>query len=228
MARGELVAVARTPMIHNAWARPRRAFRWWRRWPWASLLRNSQERASYDTEAIPTSARGTALTVECEQFIRQYERQILNYLWRVTGDQQTAYDLTQEVFLRAWQHFDTIRQYAHPHTWLFRVASNLAFTYLRRRVLVGSRTSLLDEEHDPASSDPAWRLAERDLVRQTLLQLAPKRRAALVLREVYGLTAAEVGRALGMSEPAVRMALHRAREQFRDLYAREGGTGDGD
>jgi RNA polymerase sigma-70 factor (ECF subfamily) len=58
-------------------------------------------------------------------------------------------------------------------------------------------------------------------VRQVLLQLPPRRRAALVLREVYGLSTAEVGAALGMSETAVRMAISRAREQFRALY-REG------
>ena len=53
------------------------------------------------------------------------------------------------------------------------------------------------------------------------MQLPPKRRAALVLREVYGLSTAEVGEALGMSEPAVRMALSRGRDQFRQLYERE-------
>jgi DNA-directed RNA polymerase specialized sigma24 family protein len=74
---------------------------------------------------------------------------------------------------------------------------------------------------DPSTSDPAGRLVEGDLVRQTLQRLPPKRRAALVLREVYGLSCVEIGAALDMSEAAVKMALHRGREQFRALYLRE-------
>ena len=177
----------------------------------------------------PAQASATsALSADYEAFIRQHERPILNYLWRMTGDEQAAYDLTQEVFLRAWQRFDAVRRYDQPRSWLFRVATNLAITHLRRRALpVGAATpldTLLDAGRDPASSDPAWRLAESDLVRRTLLQLAPRRQAALVLREVYGLSAAEVGQALGMTAVAVRMALHRAREQFRAIYLREEGT----
>jgi DNA-directed RNA polymerase specialized sigma24 family protein len=53
--------------------------------------------------------------------------------------------------------------------------------------------------------------------------LPPKRRAALVLREVYDMTASEAGVVLGMSETAVRMALYRGREQFRALYLQEDG-----
>ncbi|HUY77082.1 MAG TPA: sigma-70 family RNA polymerase sigma factor [Ktedonobacterales bacterium] len=199
--------------------------------------------AGYDASPTPTSpdvapplssrplaqANATlALSTDYETFIRQHERPILNYLWRMTGDEQAAYDLTQEVFLRAWQRFDAVRRYDQPRSWLFRVATNLAITHLHRRALpVGAATpldALLDAGRDPASSDPAWRLAESDLVRRTLLQLAPRRRAALVLREVYGLNAAEVGQALGMTAVAVRMALHRAREQFRAIYLREEGT----
>jgi RNA polymerase sigma-70 factor (ECF subfamily) len=80
--------------------------------------------------------------------------------------------------------------------------------------------SLLPDDM-PDSNDPARRFAESEVVRQVLLRLPPKRRAALVLREVYGLSTGEVGAALGMSETAVRMAISRAREQFRTLY-REG------
>ncbi len=188
---------------------------------------NGSAEGAADAGALAPGA-GAELGGEYERFIRLYERQVLNYLWRMTGDEQAAYDLTQEVFLRAWQRFDTLQRYEQPRGWLFRVATNLALSHIRQRTVRGGRTSALDDGREPASSDPAWRLAESDLVRSVLLRLAPKRRAALVLREVYGLTAAEVGRALGMSEVSVRMALHRGREQFRELYLRERGAGDGE
>ena len=182
--------------------------------------------------SLPPERPGAApaLPTDYEQFIRQHERAILNYLWRMMGDEQAAYDLTQEVFLRAWQRFEVVRRYEQPRSWLFRVATNLAITQLRRRALPVGAAASLDTSpgvvRDFASSDPAWRLAERDLVRRTLLQLAPQRRAALVLREVYGLSAAEVGQTLGMTPMAVRMALHRGREQFRALDLRESAEGE--
>lgn len=176
------------------------------------------------TDATQTSASEAR---EFEPFVRQFERQILNFLWRVTGEEQSAYDLTQEVFFRAWQHFATISRYEQPRAWLFRVATNLAVTHNTGRNRWTHRLSdisLLAGDDAPGASDPARRFAESEFVRQVLLQLPPKRRAALVLREVYGLSTAEVGAALGMSETAVRMAISRAREQFRTLYLRGEGS----
>lgn len=157
-----------------------------------------------------------------DAFVREHERAILNYLWRLTGDEQSAYDLAQEVFLRAWQRFDQVRGYDNPRAWIFRVATNLALTSLTRRRPLSSEAAL-SPERGPEMSDPARRLIERDVVRATLQRLTPQRRAALCLREVYGLSCAEVAKALGISEPAARMTLSRAREQFRELYLREEG-----
>lgn len=199
--------------------------RWWTANPWRLIIQHPKDAhpPTRSGQTVPASA----ISDECEQFIREHERVILNYLWRMTGDEETASDLTQEVFLRAWQRFETIRAYDQPVSWLFRVATNLALTYLKRRSLPAATTDTLDEARGPATSDPAWRFAESDLVRTILLQLSPQRRAALVLREVYGLSAAEVGNVLGISDTAVRMALHRARGQFRELYLREGGRDHG-
>jgi RNA polymerase sigma-70 factor (ECF subfamily) len=160
-----------------------------------------------------------------DAFIREHQRAILNYLWRMTGDEQSAYDLTQEVFVRSWRHFDKLRGYSSPRAWLFRVASNLAISSIRARRPLSS-VDLLPSELQPASSDPAWRVVERDLVRAALDALPARRRAALTLREVYGLSTAEVARALGVSEAAARVTLSRAREQFRAAYLRERADGD--
>jgi RNA polymerase sigma-70 factor (ECF subfamily) len=160
-----------------------------------------------------------------ELFVRAHERQILNYLWRVTGDEQAAYDLAQETFLRAWKHYASVSRYEQPGGWLFRVATNLALSHKRaRQRRIDADATRFDGDPSPITSDVARRVIERDEVREVLQQLPAKRRAALVLREVYGLSMAEIAAALGISEPAVRMALSRAREQFRALY-RSGGEG---
>lgn len=174
--------------------------------------------------APPASAANSDAFVA---FVHAHERAILNYLWRMLGDEQSAYDLTQETFLRAWTRFEQVRGYQDPLGWLFRVATNLALSALARRKPAMSDLELAGAR-DPGMSDPAARLAEADQVRATLRQLNPRRRAALLLREVYGLSCAEVAKALSISEPAARMALSRAREQFRNLYLRADEEGNGE
>ncbi len=156
-----------------------------------------------------------------EAFFRRHEREIFGYLWRMTGDEQTAYDLSQETFVRAWQHFDRIASYERPGGWLFRVATNLALTHLKRAVAPVGAAQPFSMGNDPSISDPAWRLAESEAIRATLLALPPQQRAALVLREVYGFSCAEVAEALGITLAAAKMTLSRGRDAFRTRYTRE-------
>lgn len=155
-----------------------------------------------------------------EAFFREHERAVYALLWRLSGDPQTARDLTQETFLRAWRHFEQVRGYEQPRAWLLRVATNLARTSHRREPRPTLSADALTEAQSPAHSDPTQRLAERDLVERTLLELPPNQRAALTLREVYGFSCAEIGDALGISRDAVKMALFRGRESFRRHYLR--------
>ncbi|HEY7022210.1 MAG TPA: RNA polymerase sigma factor [Ktedonobacterales bacterium] len=168
---------------------------------------------------------GSAQTTldEFEGFFRAHEARLSAYLWRMTGDRQSASDLCQETFLRAWQRFGAIRAYDRPDAWLFRVATNLALQLARRKKAPVGAAGPLDEAFEPSMSDPAWRLAERDLVRETLLELPPRARSLLILREVSGFSAEEAAQTLGMSLSAVKVALWRARAQFREVYLRKEG-----
>ena len=156
-----------------------------------------------------------------EAFFRQHERDIFGYLWRMTGDEQTAYDLSQETFVRAWQHFDRIASYERPGGWLFRVATNLALTHQKRAAAPVGAAQPFSSANDPSTSDPSWRLAESEAIRATLLALPPQQRAALVLREVCGFSCAEVAEALGITLAAAKMTLSRGRDAFRARYTRE-------
>lgn len=155
-----------------------------------------------------------------ERFFLAHEALITGYLYRATGDAQSASDLSQETFFRAWRHFDRIQTYERPAAWLIRVATNLALQHRRRRRAPVGAAVPLDESFAPSVSDPGSRFAERDHVRSALLEMPARPRAMLVLREVYGLTGEEVAEALGMSREAVKVALWRARAQFRAAYLR--------
>jgi RNA polymerase sigma-70 factor (ECF subfamily) len=156
-----------------------------------------------------------------EAFFQARHRAIFAYLWRMTGEEEAANDLCQETFLRAWRRFERIRLYDRPEAWLLRVATNLALNHLRRRKGPVGGALPLDESIDPATSDPSWRFAVRDAVRGVLAELTPRQRAALILREAYGLTGDQLAQALGVSTPAAKMLLFRAREAFRARYERQ-------
>lgn len=162
-----------------------------------------------------------APTENFEAFFQRHEPRITGYLWRMTCNEQLALDLSQETFVRAWQHFATIQTYPQPAAWLFRVATNLALHEIRRRASPVGAAMPFDDANDPAYSDPGRRFAERDLVRQTLLELSLKQRALLVLREVYGLSFEEIAATLDLAPDATRMAVSRARQQFRQVYLRK-------
>jgi RNA polymerase sigma-70 factor, ECF subfamily len=185
---------------------------------WPRLVASLRSGTGKPAEALPspgTRSQAEPL-VDFERFFRRYESRITGYLWRMTGDIEEASDLCQETFLRAWQHFPQLCQHPHPAAWLFRVATNLALNHARRRSPIS-----LEMQSDPASSDPSGKIIQREIVRQTLQELPIKQRSILILRVVYEFSYADIGAALGTSPDAVKMALSRAREQFRFHYHRK-------
>jgi RNA polymerase sigma factor (sigma-70 family) len=209
---------------------------WWR---WTHTLgcltlhlsdSSRDARIALDSQAgEPAPSDPRAITVprdpsesDFEAFFRTHERAIFSYLYRMTGDEQAAYDLSQETFVRAWRRYDRLRGYEQPRAWLFRVATNLALNHQRDRASPVRATLSLDGDLDPAGSDPSWRFAERDAIREALLAMPPRQRAALALREVYGFSGEEVAAALGVSQAAAKMLLSRARQQLRAQYCKEG------
>jgi RNA polymerase sigma-70 factor (ECF subfamily) len=171
--------------------------------------------------ASDTAGESTEGSDDFDRFFQRHQQDVFGYLWRLTGEEQAAYDLSQETFLRAWQRFETIRDYDRPGAWLIRVATNLALKHLRHRGVVGRVTAALGRTGASAPGDHATQIAEDDMLRRVLLDIAPRPRAVLVLHDVYGLTSEEIADTLGMTRAAVRMMLCRAREQFRIRYMRQ-------
>jgi RNA polymerase sigma-70 factor, ECF subfamily len=241
MIHDERIHISR--LIRNSTKeRVRMGMTWpWRQHPWdlssgrrlvarwfALLERDRPPSIGGEPPHADASSQDSQGASDFEAFFLRYDRQITNYLWRMTGDEQIASELAQETFLRAWQHFEIVRHYEQPIAWLFRVATNLARQHHRRHAApVGMAAALTDDDAAAlAGDDPATRLAEQDLVRQILLQLPIRQRAALILREVYGFSCAEVATLLNISRDAVKMALWRARERFRIRYLREDEEGE--
>jgi RNA polymerase sigma factor (sigma-70 family) len=164
-----------------------------------------------------------------DAFVVHNEQALYLYLRRVLSSDEGARDIAQEAFFRAWTHFETIRTYDRPDAWLFRIATNLALSALRRRE-AHSFTQLLrhgDERSSPEMQtrdlltdpdDMELRAAERDVIDHVLRALPGRQRTALLLRALVGLPVGEIAQALDVSVANAYQLLSRGAKRFRALY----------
>ena len=161
-----------------------------------------------------------------DEVMRLHEKQVLNTALRLLGNLPDAQDAAQETFLRLYKSLNRLPDVLAIKSWLYRVTVNVCNDMHRQRrrrawePLSGS---------DPASSLPdpelAWTHQERGHLLEVALQTLPrKERAAVVLRDVQGLSTREVAGILGSSEVTVRSQICEARgklKKFTDRYLRK-------
>jgi len=160
-----------------------------------------------------------------EAIVQRYERQIYSFVYRMMGDADDAYDLTQDCFVRAYRSLGSTSADLNVSAWLHRIASNACLDVLRRRKRIrwlpwdtSKHEHLLGSR---ASDDPERTTVSKEIssaVQETLSRMSPRNRAALIMREYEGLSCEEIGEALGLSRSAVKSVLFRGREEFRKLY----------
>ena len=175
------------------------------------------------------------------EVVRTYEAPLSRYLVRMVGDVELAQDLAQETFLSAYSAWPTPEP-THLGAWLYRIATNHALSYLRRRKVIrwvpfsqlisrGNRTDADAGGIDhlfPSQPSPSDGVVEADTIEAILDDMDPRDRATLLLHAA-GFSGAEIGQQLNGSPASARTRLSRARAQFREQYARLGamtGTAD--
>jgi RNA polymerase sigma-70 factor (ECF subfamily) len=157
------------------------------------------------------------------------------YASRLCGETEAAKDLVQETFLNAYRGFKNFRGDAQISTWLYTIASRACLRMRRRRKGAPERELSLDEFIPTSDGEfrlqiPVEGLNPEDALQNKQLRealdtaigkLPKKYKMALVLRDMEGLSAKEVGAIMGLSERAVKSRLHRARLFVRrELSAR--------
>ena len=167
-----------------------------------------------------------------ETLIELYHDQIYGYLWRTlnsagyTDSAVEAQDLTQEVFLRAYRAFGRLRRDSNHRAWLYKIATNCAYSALRR----GQR----QERHSVSLGDGVYQIASgagqspdeqvvlgetMEGVRQAIGALPPKQRAAVVLRYGQELDYGAIAQALNCSEDSARANVYQALRRLRQELA---------
>ncbi len=156
-----------------------------------------------------------------ELLMRQHERLVLVTALRLAGNLPDAQDVSQEVFLKLYRNLEKLTSEEAIASWLYRVTVNACHDLRRRRrpenpmEYAGQLAS--------AAADPHQALTEieRSRALELSLRLLPeKERAALVLRDLEGLSTAEVARVLGSSEATVRSQISKARVKVKGFVGR--------
>lgn len=173
-----------------------------------------------------------------EALVTAYQKQIYNLTLRYASNPEDAADLTQEAFLRAYRSLGTFRGDSRFSVWLYRLATNVCIDHLRSRGR-GSASSLTveNDEEEPeeldipdASFEPQKELERRELqraVHEGLKALSDYAREIVILRELEGLSYAEIGERLGLEAGTVKSRLFRARKALCDYLRESGNLPDG-
>ncbi len=140
------------------------------------------------------------------------------------GSPQDAEDVTQEVFIRLWENWASI-DVARVEGWLIRVTSNACVDFRRQRTArrharAAHALSQTLDVTTSAQTDPSAAVESSELqsrVADAIAHLKEPYRAALILREIEGLSYLDISLALDMSMPSVKVTLHRARARLTEL-----------
>ena len=143
-----------------------------------------------------------------EELVAEHQALVLRTAYRLLGRVEDAQDAAQEVFLQLFRNLRRIE--GDPKAWLYRVTVNVCRDHYRRRKHTGELTlSLKDSALDP---ERALQLDERKRLLMRALQRLPEReRAAIVLRDIEGLSTTEAAAILGVEEVTVRSQISVAR-----------------
>lgn len=154
--------------------------------------------------------------------VTTYEAPVFNYVLRMIGDRSVAEDLTQDVFLRIHHGLSGFSLRCRFTTWLFQVAKNRVVDELRARERRPQLSSLGEQRELEVVDPPPERVELIDAVWRAVGSLNPDLRMALLLRDVVGLSYAEIADSLEITLATVKWRIYKAREEVQLALGREG------
>jgi RNA polymerase sigma-70 factor, ECF subfamily len=160
------------------------------------------------------------------ELYRDHLKDVYSYAYYRVGNQHDAEDLTEQAFLQAYRHFDRARRESGGRPlrpWLIRIAHNLALNYYRDRSR-RPQTPLESADPIPARHGTEAIAEGREELRQVIEKLddlPDDRRDALIMRFALGMDNREIARALGRSDGATKVLIHRAIKQLEEAMSDE-------
>jgi RNA polymerase sigma-70 factor (ECF subfamily) len=153
-----------------------------------------------------------------ERWIEEHYQVVYRYAFRLSRDQTSAEDLTQQVFLNAWRHQDQLRDPGKSQSWLLTTTRNQFLKDLRKSRPVHFSKWEMEPGDLPAPSSQSCQEVGLDL-QDLLLQMTPEYRVVLLMFFFEGLTYKEIAAELGIKLGTVMSRLSRAKQQLQGLWS---------
>jgi RNA polymerase sigma-70 factor (ECF subfamily) len=180
-----------------------------------------------EADLIRAAQKGDAAAFEA--LVRSYDQAVIRMACNLLRNEQDAFDVYQETFLRVFRNLDNFRFDCSFKTWLYRIVTNLCLDHLRKRKVrredvsrVGNGDNELDRmiaipEENP-HGDPQRNLVSQQLrgrIEQVLSELTPRERMVFEMRHYQGMRLRAIGEVLGTTEEAAKNCLFRATQKMR-------------
>lgn len=157
-------------------------------------------------------------TTAFDQLFHKHQDKVYGIAYRMMSNQEDAMDLTQEIFLKAYQKLNKFRSTSAFSTWLYRLAVNLCIDELRKRKRSLNPLPLETAVSEPGANTPEDDVLSRDTERQiweAINSLKEKERAIIILRDIEGLSYKEIAEVFKCSLGRVKSRIHEARQKLK-------------
>lgn len=169
-----------------------------------------------------------------ERLVLKYQNRIYNVILKICANTDDAAELTQDTFVKVIESIERFEGRSSFYTWAFRIAVNLTLNYCKRNVKLGFRSIDADEKDhdssdkkqlrnflsDDSSPDPVAVALNKELCEiamRALMKLDDPQRAVVILRDIEGMSYAQIAEVLDVELGTVRSRLSRARGNLRDI-----------
>ena len=175
-----------------------------------------------------TAQAAAAVAPSFDEAFTLHHRAVFRAAYALVRDSGLAEDVTQEVFLKLYQHIGSLRDEEHVRPWLLRVASNTALNTIRSRGRAGAREEGFAVAATVGGSEPVGieadyeRRTEIEEARRALAQVKEPMRSCLLLKQ-QGLSYKEIAQTLNLNEANVGSLIARGRKEFTRVYGKIGG-----
>lgn len=205
-------------------------------------LRGSESSPESQNEGVSDFdliARAKSGDLRCyDELVTRHRAKIHAMIRNMIHNEADAWDLSQEVFIKAWKALPKFEARAKVSTWLYRIAHNMVYDWSRRRKIDAAgelNDELFEREsidsasrttpHASQSPDRAMQTDElRGKIEQALSRLSPEHREAVILKDVQGLAYKEIAEATNTSIGTVMSRLYYARQKLQTFLKDEYGT----
>ena len=166
-----------------------------------------------------------------DELVSRYRTRVFAMIYNMVHNEQDAWDLAQESFVKAWKSIKRFRRHSSFYTWVYRIVMNVTIDWLRKKQIKGAGSEFDDsiqvKEIDPASRTvpkadplPHERMERREIrakIDSAIGQLSPQHRAVILMKEIEDMQYHEIAETLGCSIGTVMSRLFYARKKLQNL-----------